>query len=414
MANGGISRQLKLVLSVTSLLSVLVATGHATAQQQIAVPTYFFPTFDGNGNPNGYWGQFFSAVPTAGLGVINPNSGPGSAPSTSYQNLMSKKPSGVKLIGYVYSDYGARDLGVVKSDVDKYYTWYPTVDGIFVDEANNSSCTVELNYYRDLYNYIKGKSASATVVLNPGAVTLECYVNSSDVLITFEGLFSTYNGSWHAGHAWEVNYPASRFWHLVHATPSGNMTSALNLSRTRHAGWVYVTDDVMPNPWDTLASYWSAEVADVAAASCAGGGNLIQNCNFSNGMTSWDCDFGGGSAGTCSVVNGELQTAITNPGTAPYHVQPNQENLALAQGRTYTVSFSARASVARSMTVSVSMNHTPWSSYSGVRTFNLTTSMATYSFTFTQSQPSDSNVKFEFGFGAQGNNTVYVDNVSLR
>ena len=131
-------------------------------------------------------------------------------------------------------------------------------------------------------------------------------------------------------------------------------------------------------------------------------------------MTSWDCDFGGGAAGTCSVVNGELQGVTTSPGTAAYHVQPNQESLSLTQNRTYTVSFDARASAARSITVSVSMNHTPWSSYSGVQTFNLTTSMASYSFAFTMSQPSDSNVKFEFGLGGQGNNTVYLDNVAVR
>jgi hypothetical protein len=411
----GISKKLRVVLSASSMLAALVATGHASAQQQVAVPTYFFPTFDGAGNPSGYWGQFFSAVPTAGLGVINPNSGPGTSASTSYQNLMSKKPSGTKLIGYVYSDYGNRAISSVEADIDKYYTWYPSVDGIFVDEANNNSCTVELNYYRTLYNYIKGKSASATVVLNPGAVTLECYVNSSDILITFESDFTSYSGSWHSGHAWEANYPASRFWHLVHNTPSGSMATALGLSRQRHAGWVYVTDDAMPNPWDTLASYWSSEIADVAAASgCAGGGNLIQNCGFTNGMTSWDCDFGGGSTGTCNVVGGELQTVITSPGTATYHVQPNQTPLALTQNRTYTVTFDARASVARSMTVSVSMNHTPFSSYSGVRTFSIGTSMATYSFTFTMTQPSDTNVKFEFGLGANGNNTVVLDNVTLR
>ena len=415
MANGGISKKLRVVLSASSVLAALVATGHAAAQQNVAVPTYFFPTFDGSGNPSGYWGQFFASAPTAGLGIINPNSGPGSTPSTSYQNLMSKKPSGVKIIGYVYSSYGNRALASVEADIDKYYSWYPSVDGIFVDEANNNSCSVESNYYRPLYTYIKGKSASATVVLNPGAVTLECYVNSSDILITFESDFTSYNASWHAGHAWEVNYPASRFWHLVHGTSSGNMATALNLSRQRNAGWVYVTDDVMPNPWDTLASYWSSEVANVAAASgCAGGGNLVQNCSFASGMTSWACAFGGGSAGTCNVVNGELQTVVTSPGTATYHVQPNQVNLALTQNQTYTVSFDARASVARPMTMSVSMNHTPWSSYSSVRTFNLTTSMATYSFTFTMSQPSDANVKFEFGLGANGNNTVYLDNVVLR
>jgi hypothetical protein len=415
MATGGVSKQIKLALSVGSLLGVVAATGHAAAQQQIAVPTYFFPTFDGAGNPTGYWDQFFDAVPTAGLGVINPNSGPGAAPSTSYQNLMNKKPSGVKVIGYVYSSYGARDVNAVKADIDKYYLWYPNVDGIFVDEANNNSCTIEANYYRQLYSHVKAKSASATVVLNPGAVTLECYVNSSDILITFESDFSSYNTTWHSGHAWEVNYPASRFWHLVHNTSAGNMATALNLSRQRNAGWVYVTDDVMPNPWDTLASYWWSEVADVSAASgCAGGGNIIQNCGFSNGMTSWDCDFGGTATGTCSVVNAELQTVVTSPGTATYQVQPNQTPLALTQNRTYTVSFDARASVARPITVSVSMNHTPWSSYSGTRTFNLTTGMATYSFTFTMTAASDSDVKFEFGLGANGSNTVYMDNVAIR
>lgn len=414
MTRHRISRQLSAVLSLSSILGVVLATEPATAQQQIAVPTYFFPTFDGSGNPSGYWAQFFGAVPTAGLGVINPSSGPGSSASTSYQNLMNKKPAGVKIIGYVYSDYGSRSLASVQADVDKYYAWYPSVDGIFVDEADNSSCTVEQNYYRPLYQYIKGKSASATVVLNPGAVTVECYVNSSDILITFEDIFSNYNTTWHSGHAWEVNYPASRFWHLVHATSGADMATALNLSRQRNAGWVYVTDDVLPNPWDSLPSYWSSEVADVAASSCAGGGNIIQNCNFSAGMASWDCDFGGTAAGSCNVVNGELQAVVTNPGVAAYQVQPNQENLTLTQGRTYTVTFSARASVARSMTASVSMNHTPWSSYSSVRTFNLTTSMATYQFTFTQTQPTDTNVKLELGLGAQGNNTVYIDNVSIR
>lgn len=28
-------------------------------------------------------------------------------------------------------------------------------------------------------------------------------------------------------------------------------------------GWIYVTDDVLPNPWDTLPSYWEAEIAAI-------------------------------------------------------------------------------------------------------------------------------------------------------
>ena len=64
MANACVSKQVKLALSISSLLGVVAATGHAAAQQQLAVPTYFFPTFDGAGNPTGYWDQFFDAVPT--------------------------------------------------------------------------------------------------------------------------------------------------------------------------------------------------------------------------------------------------------------------------------------------------------------------------------------------------------------
>ena len=35
----------------------------------------------------------------------------------------------------------------------------------------------------------------------------------------------------------------------------------LDLARTRKAGMIYVTDDVLvPNPWDALATYWGAEL----------------------------------------------------------------------------------------------------------------------------------------------------------
>lgn len=152
----------------------------------------------------------------------------------------------------------------------------------------------------------------------------------------------------------------------------------------------------------------------VTSGSCASGGNLVQNCDFAGGTSPWHCGVGGTAAATCSVVNGEYSTAITNPGTAAYQVQPNQTGLSLVNGTTYTVSFDARASVSRNISVSVTMNHDSFSSYSGVRTFTLGTTMANYSFTFTQTQPSDTNVKLEFDLGANGSNTVVLDNVVLH
>lgn len=30
------------------------------------------------------------------------------------------------------------------------------------------------------------------------------------------------------------------------------------------AGWVYLTDDTLPNPWDALPAFWEAQVRAVA------------------------------------------------------------------------------------------------------------------------------------------------------
>jgi hypothetical protein len=40
------------------------------------------------------------------------------------------------------------------------------------------------------------------------------------------------------------------------------MQRAITLSKQRNAGWVYVTNDVLPNPWDTLPAdpYWTKEL----------------------------------------------------------------------------------------------------------------------------------------------------------
>lgn len=253
------------VFAAASFVGMSVGTPRlALAQQRIAIPSYFYPS---QPVPSGLWQQLESGAPTVGLALINPNSGPGAASDANYAQIVSTKPQGLKIIGYVYSQGGARALAAVEADIDKYYSWYPEIDGIFVDEADNTSCSIESSYYLPLYTYIKSKSASATVILNPGTSTLECYVNASDILVTFESTYASYSGTWSSAHSWEANYPASRFWHLVHTTSSTQMANALSLSQQRNAGWVYVTDDVMNNPWDTLASYFSSEVSSVSQSS---------------------------------------------------------------------------------------------------------------------------------------------------
>lgn len=47
---------------------------------------------------------------------------------------------------------------------------------------------------------------------------------------------------------------------LAHTTASAaDMRAAIDLAIQRNIGFVYLTDDVLPNPWDTLPSFWQDE-----------------------------------------------------------------------------------------------------------------------------------------------------------
>ena len=40
--------------------------------------------------------------------------------------------------------------------------------------------------------------------------------------------------------------------------------------RRRNIGYVYVTDDTLDNPWDSLPSFWDAEIAHIALLNSKG------------------------------------------------------------------------------------------------------------------------------------------------
>jgi hypothetical protein len=223
-------------------------TVSGTPAQRMAIPAYF--------DPGSRWTQLQKGAPVVGLAIINPDSGPGAAYDAGYYSTTHAAQSkGVTILGYVYTGYGARPASAVRKDIDRYRSWY-AVDGIFLDEASNE-CG-DKGYYQGLHDYIKGRGGK--VVINPGTVTPECYIATADIIVNFEDDYSHYKG-WKAM-GWEKKYAADRFWHLVLNTSQANMPNALSLSKARHAGWVYVTPDKLPNPWDTLptGSYWTDEL----------------------------------------------------------------------------------------------------------------------------------------------------------
>jgi hypothetical protein len=228
--------------------------------QRLAVPSYFYP------GPR--WTKLEGGAPTVELAIINPDSGPAAAANPDYvAQTAQSQAAGLTVLGYVYTDYGARPAADVKAEVDAYYGWYG-VDGIFFDEAFNSDCT-KRTYYREIYNHVKAKTGKRVVVINPGARTQECYALIADdlIIVNFESEYAAYPAWQLPDTAWERHYPPTRFWHLVHTTAEADMPNAIRLSKQRNAGYVYVTPDVMDNPWNELPPdpYWSALLARAGA-----------------------------------------------------------------------------------------------------------------------------------------------------
>lgn len=235
------------LMAVSASLGVINSAPKAEAGlcQSISIPAYFYP-----GN---YWTQATAAAPRVGVMIMNPNSGSGTTRNSDYvAAVRNAQAAGVKVIGYVYTRYGNRSATAVKTEIDKYKTWY-AVDGIFLDEVATS--TNYLAYYTDIANYIRSIKGTL-VMLNPGTVPAQDYIKLADITVVFENTYSNYQ-NWQAP-AWLFNYPSNKFAHLVHSTSgTTQMNNAIRLAVERNAGNIYVTDDVLPNPWDTLPRYWT-------------------------------------------------------------------------------------------------------------------------------------------------------------
>jgi hypothetical protein len=193
------------------------------------------------------------------VAIINPNSGPGGKPNSDYaKGLKLLQQGGVKTIGYVATNYGKRPIEQVKADIDLYNAHF-NVQGIFLDEG--ASGPQQLNYYSEIYRYIKSKKKLQQVIVNPGTHIDEAYFSKpvTDQAVIFENFgkeWPTYETSPYVN-----KYNRKHFALMLHGViDRATMQSYIELAVKRNIGHVYITNDADSNPWDSLPSYWSAEV----------------------------------------------------------------------------------------------------------------------------------------------------------
>ena len=248
------------IVAVVGTVGIINSPATHASTLEAVVPAYFYPS----GTGLTYWNQMTTAAATIPItAILNPASGPGAVPDPNYASAVDGlRTAGGKVMGYVHTSYGTRPSVTVLAEVNSYASFYH-LDGIFVDEMDNTLGL--LSYYTGLYSSIKTAHPTWSVFGNPGTTTLEQYLTgpAADVLAVFEGDGVNYPG--YASSSWNFNYDRSHFAHLIYnVATAAVMQSDVALAAARNAGYVYVTDDNLPNPYDTLPSYWDQEVSKIA------------------------------------------------------------------------------------------------------------------------------------------------------
>lgn len=179
--------------------------------------------------------------------IMNPNNGPGHSIHQDYVTDVKKlQTAGIAVLGYASTDYGYRNSSRVMDYIDKYKNWYD-VDGILFDEMSISPD--KRSYYRELNSYAKSEGLTFTFG-NPGTSVGETHVDIVDNLITFEaeGLPAISDlVKWHSVHL--QNY--SVIGYSVNDLDESYITNA-----AKYVNYIYVTNDDLPNPWNSLPPYF--------------------------------------------------------------------------------------------------------------------------------------------------------------
>jgi len=184
--------------------------------------------------------------------------------------------------------------------------------------------------------------------------------------------------------------------------------------------------DEFKNLWNTWlkAKYASDSALETAwgVINQALGPEILSNGTFATAALSpwlYNPQPGVVGSGTVDIAAGPgginaARITVTTPGTAGWHVQFNQGGLNVTAGVPYTVTFYAKADTARTVNITLMMNHDPWSNLGFTASVNLTSSWQLFAFTFTPNA-SDTNARINFGeMGLAANASYWFTDISMK
>ena len=220
--------------------------------QQSFVPSYFYS--------GTLWDQAIDTSPTPSVMFLNVDNGPGTGPVSHFQQLVqTAQQHGITVLGYVSTEYTAVSTADVEAQIADYKAWYG-VNGIMLDLGEGTAAAQP--YYQTLYDYIHSQIANADIWINVGAYPdSSSFMSVANVVMVFEGSYSSFEGS--SPPSWVNGFARDRFAQVVYDSPQADLSAVVSQSWSRRAGYLFVTDQGLPNPYGAMPSYWSTEATTV-------------------------------------------------------------------------------------------------------------------------------------------------------
>lgn len=239
----------------TSSAPTSTSTGVMSRSGCTIVPLYAYPT-DGT-----TWADLATAAaahPTVEVvAIINPDSGPGTMADPVFADGIAQlKAAGVVVVGYVATNYGDKSKFTINGETDDYEQFYPgLLDGIFFDEMSSDLADVE--DYSNIGAHAKGAVGSVTIG-NPGTAVAIALLTTMERVVVYEnpGLPSLTDVEMAT-----MDAQPDKFALLPYGV--GAFDATFVAGARAHARCIYVTDDVEPNPWDSLPPYLDALLASL-------------------------------------------------------------------------------------------------------------------------------------------------------
>ena len=115
------------------------------------------------------------------------------------------------------------------------------------------------SYYKSITTFAKSNGFDF-VIGNPGADSVPSYVGTVDVMLVYE---SAGFPSAERMAGWHASYDKRNFGIIPHAVPY--MSRSFVSTARKYAGYIYLQNDTMPDPWDTVPPFLADLLSALAA-----------------------------------------------------------------------------------------------------------------------------------------------------